>query len=101
MTVTHSWTPIPVPISPAKRKPDGPAAVPMLPLSALEFVGCEAVSLTRDEYRRYEGRLEVWDAETGTAWRVRSPTSTAHEGPAAVTAGIHIFSPWRPFTRGR
>ena len=87
MAVTHSWTPIPV--RPAKPKPDGqPAAVPMLPLSELEFVGCEAVPLTRDEYRRYEGRLEVWDAETGTAWRVRSPVSVPHESPAQRLAGL-------------
>ena len=65
MAVTHTWTP--VPIEPAKRKPDGrPAAVPMLPLSDLEFIGCEAFPLTRGEYRRYEGRLEAWDAETET-----------------------------------
>ena len=85
MAVTHSWTPVPVPVAPAKPKP---ATVPMLPLSELEFVGCEAVPLTRDEYRRYEGRLEVWDAETGTAWRVRSPTSAAHESPTRGLADL-------------
>ena len=85
MAVTHSWTPIPVPVAPAKPKP---AAVPMLPLSDLEFVGCDSFPLTRDEYRRYEGRLEVWDAETGTAWRVRSPTSAAHESPAHGLADL-------------
>ena len=85
--VSPSWTPIP--ISPAKRKPDGPpAAVPMLPLSDLEFAGCEAFPLTRGEYDRYEGRLEVWDAETETAWRVRSPTTPAHESPAESLAGL-------------
>ena len=87
MAVSPSWTPIP--IAPAKPKPDGPpAAVPMLPLSELEFAGCEAFPLTRGEYDRYEGRLEVWDAETETAWRVRSPTSPAHESPAARLAGL-------------
>ena len=87
MAVSPSWTPIP--IEPAKPKPDGPpAAVPMLPLSELEFAGCEAFPLTRGEYDRYEGRLEVWDAETETAWRVRSPTSPAHESPAARLAGL-------------
>ena len=85
--VSSSWTPIP--IAPAKRKPDGPSpAVPMLPLSELEFAGCEAFPLTRGEYDRYEGRLEVWDAETETAWRVRSPTSEPHESPAHGLAGL-------------
>ena len=85
--VSPSWTPIP--IAPAKRKPDGPpAAVPMLPLSDLEFAGCEAFPLTRGEYDRYEGRLEVWDAETETAWRVCSPTSGPHESPTMGLAGL-------------
>ena len=89
MAVTHSWTSwTPVPVAPAKPKPDGPpAAVPMLPLSELEFAGCEAFPLTRGEYSRHEGRLEVWDAETETAWRVRS-TTAAHESPAEGLVGL-------------
>ena len=64
MDIAPAWTPVSV--APAKRRPDRvPPAVPMLPLSELEFAGCEAFPLTRDEYRRYEGRLEVWDAERG------------------------------------
>ncbi len=90
MAVTYfgtSWTPVPV--APAKRKPDGPpAAVPMPPLSELDFAGCEAFPLTRGEYSRHEGRLEVWDAETETAWRVRSPTTMAHESPGQRLAGL-------------
>ncbi len=85
-TGTRTWTPIPV--RPVKRKPAGPpAAVPMLPLSELDFAGCEAFPLTRGGYRRYEGRLEVWDAETETAWRVRS-TTAAHESPAEGLVGL-------------
>ena len=38
------------------------------PLAELEFVGCAAVPMTWQEFRRFEGRLEVWDAETETAW---------------------------------
>ena len=89
MAVTYSWTAwTPVPVAPAKRKPAGPpAAVPMLPLSELDFAGCEAFPLTRGEYSRYEGRLEVWDAETETAWRVRS-TTAAHESPAEGLVGL-------------
>ena len=90
MAVTYSWASwTPVSVAPAKPKPDGPpAAVPMLPLSELEFAGCEAFPLTRGEYRRHEGRLEVWDAETETAWRVRSPTTMAHESPGQRLAGL-------------
>ncbi len=80
------WTPVSV--APAKPKPaSAPAAVPMLPLSELDFAGCEAFPLTRGEYSRYEGRLEVWDAETETAWRVRS-TTMAHESPGQRLAGL-------------
>ncbi len=90
MAVTYSWTSwTPVSVAPAKSKPDGPpVAVPMLPLSELDFAGCEAFPLTRGEYSRHEGRLEVWDAETETAWRVRSPTTAAHESPAHGLAGL-------------
>ena len=58
------------------------------PLSGLEFVGCTAVPMTWREFRRFEGRLEVWDAETETAWRVNEPTSPAHESPSHGLAGL-------------
>ena len=63
-------------------RPEEPA------LSELEFVGCTDVPMTRRELRRFEGRLEVWDAETGTAWRVREPTSPSHESPSHGLAGL-------------
>ena len=85
MADAHAWTPVPV--GRAKRR-EGPSSPPMLPLSGLEFVGCEAVPMTLEEFRRYDGRLEVWDAETGTAWRVRALTSAAHESPAHGLAGL-------------
>ena len=66
---------------PATR-PEGPA------LSELEFVGCTAVPMTWREFRRYEGRLEVWDAETETAWMVREPTSPTHESPSHGLTGL-------------
>ena len=72
--------------SPESTAPLGP------PVSELEFVGCKAVPMTYEQYRRYEGRLEVWDAGTETAWMVREPTSADHESPshglAALTALI-------------
>ena len=37
--------------------------------------------MTEDEAAVYEGRIEVWDAHTRTAWRVCAPTSIYHELP--------------------
>ena len=86
MADAHAWTPVPV--GRAKRREGPPAPPPMLPLSGLEFVGCEAVPMTLEEFLRYEGRLEVWDAGTGTAWRVRALTTAVHESPAHGLAGL-------------
>ena len=58
------------------------------PLAGLEFIGCKAVPMSYEEFRRYEGRLEVWDAETETAWMVRDPTSPDHENPSHGLAGL-------------
>ena len=68
--------------SPESSVPAGP------PLSELEFIGCKAVPMTYEQFRRYEGRLEVWDAETETAWMVREPTSADHESPSHGLAGL-------------
>ena len=67
---------------PVAPRPEGPA------ISELEFVGCTAVPMTWREFRRYEGRLEVWDAETETAWMVREPTSPTHESPSHGLTGL-------------
>ena len=73
----------PPPESPASLlSPAGP------PLSELEFIGCKAVPMTYEEFQRYEGRLEVWDAESETAWMVREPTSAYHETPSHGLAGL-------------
>ena len=63
-------------------RPDEP------PLSELEFVGCTAVPMTWPEFRRYEGRLEVWDARVRTAWMVGEPTSPTHENPSHGLTGL-------------
>ena len=79
-----------------RPRPDGPAKTPKaasapapvrarpkeIDISTLEFVGCDAVPMTREQYRDFEGRLEVWDAELKTAWIVRDGPMPAHEGPA-------------------
>ena len=72
---------------------EAPRAEPVVspagpPISELEFVGCKAVPMTYEQYCRYEGRLEVWDAETETAWMVREPTGADHEVPSHGLAGL-------------
>ena len=81
--------------SPAALPPKSPASPPLpaaspveLSLSELEFTGCKAVPMTYAQFRRYDGRLEVWDAETETAWMVREPTSPDHESPSHGLAGL-------------
>ena len=58
------------------------------PLTELEFTGCKAVPMSYEELLRYEGRLEVWDARSGTAWMVSEPTSPTHESPSHGLAGL-------------
>ena len=74
------------PLSPVVRAEAPPPAE--LPLAELEFTGCKAVPMTWDQFQRYEGRLEVWDAETERAWMVREPTSADHEIPSQGLAGL-------------
>ena len=78
------------PVSLPPSEAESPASSPPaeLPLSELEFTGCKAVPMTYDQFRRYEGRLEVWDAEAETAWMVREPTSPTHESPSHGLAGL-------------
>ena len=58
------------------------------PRPALEFPGCRAVTITREAIATYEGRYELWDAETETAWMVREPTGAAHEQPSQRLARL-------------
>ena len=44
--------------------------------------------MTYAQLRRFDGRLEVWDAESETAWMVREPTSPTHESPSHGLAGL-------------
>ena len=71
---------------PAESPPFPSPAEP--PLSELEFTGCKAVPMTYEQFQRYDGRLEVWDAEAETAWMVREPTSADHELPSQGLAGL-------------
>ena len=74
------------PEPPASPRPSPPPAE--LPLSELAFTGCKAVPMTYDQLRHFDGRLEVWDAESETAWMVREPTSPTHETPSHGLAGL-------------
>ena len=47
-----------------------------------EFPGCRPVRIPGDKISGYEGRYEVWEAETETAWMVREPTTPYHERPS-------------------
>ena len=80
----------PAPSPSAALPPEPPASSPPaeLPLSELEFTGCTAVPMTYAQLRRFDGRLEVWDAESETAWMVREPTSPTHESPSHGLAGL-------------
>ena len=55
---------------------------------APEFPGCRTITIRRDEIATHEGRFELWDADTETAWVMRDPTGFAHEGPSQRLAGL-------------
>ena len=47
-----------------------------------DFPGCESFPLPAGGLDTYEGRLEFWDGDTETAWKVCEPTSIYHEKPS-------------------
>ena len=47
-----------------------------------DFPGCEPFHLPASALEHYEGRLEFWDGDTETAWKVCEPTSIQHEAPS-------------------
>ena len=47
-----------------------------------DFPGCESFPLPASKLDHYEYRLEFWDGDTETAWKVCEPTSIEHEGPS-------------------
>ena len=48
------------------------------------FPGCRPVRLLTDRLTDFEGRLEYWDARTGTAWVVAEPTGGIHGGTSSA-----------------
>ena len=55
-------------------------------LGSADFPGCESFHLPASEIDRYEGRLEFWDGDTETGWKVCEPTSIQHEAPCQELA---------------
>ena len=51
-------------------------------LSELEFPGCDPLPMSLAEYRVFDHPLELWDAETQTAWMAREGPTWEHEGPS-------------------
>ena len=47
-----------------------------------DFPGCVSFHLPASELESYEYRLEFWDGDTETAWKVCEPTSIEHEEPS-------------------
>ncbi len=79
--------------TPARSSPaDEPFRPPRPPLPEAfgpeDFPGCEPFRLPAAEVDQYEGRLEVWDARTETAWKVSAPTTIYHERPARRLARL-------------
>ena len=61
---------------------------PLASESPPDLPGCEPFPMTEDQAATYEGRIEVWDARTRTAWRVAAPTTTYHERPTRGLSGL-------------
>ena len=72
----------------AVRHPRKTRAHPATLREAPEFPGCRAITLKRDELATWEGRFELWDAATETAWVVREPPSAAHESPSHLLSAL-------------
>ena len=54
------------------------------PLSALEFVGCDAMPVNYGQYmllRQEKRRIELWDKNAGMAWELRDGPTGMHEWP--------------------
>ena len=51
------------------------------PLSSLEFPGCKAIPMSRKQLDRWDGRMELWDSVTKTAWVMRDGPGLEHEEP--------------------
>jgi len=71
------------PALPARRRDDVSPARPAA-YGPEDFPGCESFHLPAGEIDHYEGRLEFWDGDTETAWKVCEPTSIYREQPSRM-----------------
>ena len=72
---------------PVRRIGEAPRSSPA-PYRPADFPGCESFRLPASELDGYEGRLEFWDGDTETAWKVCEPTSIQHEQPSRLLVGM-------------
>ena len=79
---TTAWTQAPSE-SPGLRGSKAPQPSPAAYRDE-DFPGCESFHLPASAIEHYEGRLEFWDADTETAWKVCEPTSIYHEQPSRM-----------------
>ena len=71
----------PAPCMPKLPEADAPPAETARPEP--ELTGGAALPMSNEGFRRFEGRLEVRDADAGTARMVHAaPTRLAHENPS-------------------
>ncbi len=74
---------IPPPVTRAERAV-GPSAP--TPTADPDFPGCDPVSLpTWDDVWAYEGHIEYWSAETGTAWVLRDAGPVHETAPSLLS----------------
>lgn len=58
------------------------------PLVAADFPGCRALRIAPEELEDYDGRVEYWEARSGTAMQLCEPPTTHHERPSHRLAGL-------------
>ena len=66
------------------------------PRSQPQFPGCRPVRIPGEKISSYEGRYEVWEAATETAWMVREPTTRYHERPSrSLVQSVRVIAALR------
>ena len=79
---------IPPPVTHAARivRPTAPTPSTPTPTAAPDFPGCDPVSLpTWDDVWNYDGRIEYWLRETGTAWVLRDAGPVHETAPSLLS----------------
>ena len=81
----------------ARRVSSPPRKRRWIPVSALEFVGCESCRMTMAEFKaRRDERVEFFDSEAALAWMVRDGPYREHEEPRfRLAALVHEISQTR------